>query len=260
MLSNIRYLIIPDIHCRDFWREPVKKVLSESNCKIVFLGDYTDPYWDDFFNDDDEPIYSHIKNDIELSNYSVTTLNDIIDLKKQYPDRIILLVGNHDCSYLIGKHICDCRRARGESLKEIYKLFNDNRDLFQLAYEDYINDVHYIFSHAGINKNYARYCFEDEVNEENVVRLFNEKYYENNYGIMDTLGMFSRIRGKWGGRYGSLVWADLREWVLYNEKAYGFSIVGHTQLSGHKIINDFAFLDSKQCFILNEKGEIKLFK
>ena len=52
MLSNIRYLIIPDIHCRDFWREPVKKVLSESNCKIVFLGDYTDPYWDDFFNDD----------------------------------------------------------------------------------------------------------------------------------------------------------------------------------------------------------------
>ena len=258
MLSNIHYLIIPDIHCRDFWREPVKKVLSESNCKIVFLGDYTDPYWDDFFNDDCKPLFNHIKNGLELSQYAVTTLNDIIELKKQYPDRIILLVGNHDCSYLIGKHICDCRRARGESLKELYKLFNDNRDLFQLAYEDYINGKHFIFSHAGIGTKYSFDCFFEEVNEDNVVDLFNKAFKDDNYGIMETLGNISLYRGGWTD-YGSLVWADAREWVEFNNEAYGFSVVGHTQLSTHKIIDNFAFLDSKQCFLINEMGEIKIF-
>lgn len=258
MLNNLRYLVVPDVHSRDFWREPVKKVLSETNCKIIFLGDYTDPYWDDFFNDDLEPLYKHIKNGLELSQYAVTMLNDIIELKKQYPDRIILLVGNHDCSYLIGRHICDSRRARGESLQKIYKLFNDNRDLFQLAYEDYINNKHYIFSHAGIGTKYSFDCFFEEVNENNVVELFNKAFKDDDYGILEYLGRVSFYRGGWSD-YGSLVWADVREWCEADNEAYGFSVVGHTQLTTHKILDDFAFLDSRQCFSINEKGEISVF-
>ena len=34
-------LIIPDIHGRDFWK---KAVDSKGYDKIIFLGDYTDPY------------------------------------------------------------------------------------------------------------------------------------------------------------------------------------------------------------------------
>ena len=34
-------IIIPDIHGRSFWKDAVK---GRENEKIIFLGDYTDPY------------------------------------------------------------------------------------------------------------------------------------------------------------------------------------------------------------------------
>ena len=145
---------------------------------------------------------------------------------------------------------------------QIANLRFDIRDkFFRFFFRVRLHDKHFIFSHAGINKEYARYCFEDEVNEENVVRLFNEKYFEDNYGIMDTLGMYSRIRGKWGGKYGSLVWADILEWITdESNEAYGYSIVGHTRVS-KPIINDkFAFIDNQQAFVINSNGEINTYK
>jgi hypothetical protein len=137
------------------------------------------------------------------------------------------------------------------------KLFHENRDLFQLAHEDYINDTHYIFSHAGINKQYAYDCFGNKVTEENVVELFNKAYEEDSYGIMESLALFSHWRGGWRANYGSLVWADAREWLQDNEEAYGFSIVGHTQLREPIIENKFAFIDSRECFTLNNDGKIE---
>ena len=35
-----KILIIPDVHGRDFWIEPVKKVINNKDYFIVFLGDY----------------------------------------------------------------------------------------------------------------------------------------------------------------------------------------------------------------------------
>ena len=34
-------LIVPDVHGRTFWREPVMK---EDYAHVIFLGDYVDPY------------------------------------------------------------------------------------------------------------------------------------------------------------------------------------------------------------------------
>ena len=39
-------LIIPDVHGRKFWRNPVQKYLNDPDTHIVFLGDYLDPYPD----------------------------------------------------------------------------------------------------------------------------------------------------------------------------------------------------------------------
>ena len=39
-----RILIIPDVHGRDFWKEPVKQELKNNETSIIFLGDYTDCY------------------------------------------------------------------------------------------------------------------------------------------------------------------------------------------------------------------------
>ena len=39
-----KVLIIPDVHCRDFYIEPLEKYFKEVD-KVVFLGDYLDPYY-----------------------------------------------------------------------------------------------------------------------------------------------------------------------------------------------------------------------
>lgn len=258
----MKTLIVPDVHGRNFWKEPVNKSLLDDDCHIVFLGDYLDPYYDDFFNEDDEPIFENLKSMRAVMDNSLEMFKEIIELKKSNMDKITLLLGNHDCGYAISPNISDNRMDKFR-YREISNLFMDNKDLFQLAYEVYINDVHYIFSHAGINKEYAKYCFEDEVNESNVVELFNNAYKNDIYGILMSLGFYSYLRGC-GGKYGSIVWADAREWFTsfgdYKNEAYGFSIVGHTQLTNHRIIDNYAFLDSRECFILDEKNQITPYK
>lgn len=39
-------MVVPDVHGRDFWREPVKKYI-ETVDRVVFLGDYLDPCEDE---------------------------------------------------------------------------------------------------------------------------------------------------------------------------------------------------------------------
>ena len=258
MSQKIKYIIVPDIHARDFWREPVNKAISDTDAKIVFLGDYVDPYIGDFY-DNNKWLVNNIDSWDKLSDYVVKTLTDIIELKKEYPDRIILLLGNHDCGYMIGPHICNCRHERPRYSKMLEALFTENKDLFQLAYDDTINNVHYIFSHAGINKRYAWDCFFEEVDENNVVELFNTAFKENNYGLLESLGLYSFWRGAWRANYGSLIWADAREWTQSNEEAYGYSIVGHTQLENHVILNNYAFLDSRKCFYLDKDNNIEIY-
>lgn len=258
MSQTIKYLIIPDVHGRIFWKEPVKYVLENTDAKIIFLGDYLDFYEDEFVESYnlDETVDNFWENYNRLCNDTINNFKEIIELKQNNSDRITLLLGNHDCGYAISKYICESRMDK-KNYRLISHLFTDNWNLFQLAYEDYINDKHFIFSHAGINKEYAEYCFQDTVTEENVVELFNKSYCDENYGILDSLGMYSRYRGRFGGRYGSLVWADAREWLLNDDnEAYGYSVVGHTMMKEPVINDNFAFLDTMQAFIIDDKGII----
>lgn len=256
--NSIKAIIIPDVHGRDFWRASVQKAIKETDAKIIFLGDYTDPYTHEFCEDG---VFTNenIQSWGELSKHVIETLEEIIELKKNYPDRVVLLLGNHDCGYMIGTHICSCRHERPVYAKIIDKLFMDNRQLFQLAHEETINGIHYIFSHAGINKNYAWDCFFEEVNEDNVVKLFNDAFHNDNYGIMNSLGYYSIWRGYSGNQYGSLIWADAREWIQDGQEAYGFSVVGHTQLTTHRIEDKFAFLDCHKCFSLDENNKFEIY-
>ena len=41
-----KILVIPDVHGRIFWKEPVKKYMDAVD-RVVFLGDYLDPYEDE---------------------------------------------------------------------------------------------------------------------------------------------------------------------------------------------------------------------
>ena len=76
-------LIIPDVHGRTFWREPCNNWKG----KIIFLGDYFDPYPQEGITD--EMAYV---NAIEVFKFI-----------ERNSDRVIALLGNHDL------HLYNCR-------------------------------------------------------------------------------------------------------------------------------------------------------
>lgn len=95
--------------------------------KIVFIGDYVDSF--------------------TISNVEIKrNLEDIIFFKKALPDKVVLLWGNHDVQYFIPNQICS--GFRSEAKWDLQILFNDNKDLFQMAYQ--IDD--YLWTHAGLLK------------------------------------------------------------------------------------------------------------
>lgn len=70
----MKIMIVPDTHGRDFW----KQAIDSDADKIIFLGDYLDHY-------PDESTYYH-----DIANFL-----EILDFKKNNPDKVILLLGNH---------------------------------------------------------------------------------------------------------------------------------------------------------------------
>lgn len=250
-MEGIKYMVIPDVHGRDFWREPLKKLLTidGSDAKVIFLGDYVDPYPYDF--------------DYKVDFYekSIGVLNEIIDIKKEFGNQVTLLLGNHDCGYRFDLDICDCRTDY-MNFERIRNIFVTNKDLFQLADEAYVNGRHIIFTHAGIHKGYVEYAFANEkeyINEENVVDFFNNAYFTEEPRVINSLGMYDIYRGRRGAYdFGSLVWADLKSWGGTYD-GYGYQVFGHTQLvhgCGGIIKENFAMLDSAEPFIINELGEV----
>ena len=48
IVNMVKYLIVPDVHCREFWKTPVKNILENTDGKVIFLGDYLDGYPDEW--------------------------------------------------------------------------------------------------------------------------------------------------------------------------------------------------------------------
>ena len=234
-----KILIIPDVHGRDFWKEPVKKVLEDTNAHIIFLGDYTDCYpteWAPNF---------------DCGQHTVDNFKEIIELKRQNPDRITLLLGNHDCGYAISDTISSSRMDR-KRRSELEELFKGNRELFQIAEECDIAGRHFVFSHAGILKGWVKSVWGDEADDTDfkVVDRLNNAWLVEDWSILNYLGDYDNYRG-WGGlQYGSPVWSDIRSWIRVTpEETYGFNIVGHTQLDdGPVVLNQIADLDCRKTF------------
>lgn len=221
----MNYLIIPDVHGRSFWKEPVYEALKDDDTMIIFLGDYLDPYPDEFSN-------KTYKEDC------ISMFQDIIDIKKTHKERVVLLLGNHDAGYCISNIICECRQDY-KNYEKISSMFIDNRDLFQMTYSVKINNTNVVFSHAGISKTWIdedlkRFISEDEKkylddvpNFLNMIWLENKAKIDNDYY---GLAVYSNYRGWSDAKYGSPLWSDIREWAKDESDSEWFNIVGHTNL------------------------------
>ena len=124
------YNIIGDIHGRTNWKE-----LVDEDCFNIFVGDYFDPY-----------IFIPF---VELQR----NFQEIIDLKKRLPDKVILLYGNHDYEYLPG---ISEESSRYDSLNasKITELLTENETLFHGV--AYAIGERYIVTHAGVTKPWVR--------------------------------------------------------------------------------------------------------
>ena len=229
-------LVIPDVHGREFWKEVVDCKKYE---RIIFLGDYTDPY------------------DIEgiADEMAVDNFKSIIALKQSNPDKVVLLLGNHDLHYYSDYYYELAGGVRYDPIAAIVlqRLFQDNFQNFQLAWETDWGGKHYLFSHAGITQSWLKRNLhlirKPDANHLNHLLLSNEG--------LEALAQVGEMR--WGDYpSGSMVWADVEEMFVSDPLTNTYQIVGHSmQYDGPIITDKFACLDCRAAFCLNNKGKIK---
>ncbi len=215
-----KILICPDVHGRNFWHK-AEEMINEVD-KVVFLGDYLDPYG-----------YEGI-----TFNDALEEFKQILDFKAKHSDKVVLLVGNHDMHYILTKFM-DCSRRNYEILGELNALYRDHLDKFELVYK--CDD--YLFSHAGVYQSWIeRHSIDFDELLDFKMFLINRSY---------TLQDLSYYRG---GRCdtGSCVWADIRESMRNDTFGDYTQIVGHTQLNSDPYVSDSIIcVDIRKCLILN---------
>lgn len=130
----MRYLVIPDIHGRTFWKDVTKNI--DDYDKVIFLGDYLDPY-----------PFEHISEENAITNFL-----EIIDFAEQHSDKIIMLLGNHDLHYINSDFaaICGGSRYMYKYAEDINNIFMKHIKMFHIIYQTDKT----LFSHAGVFKSW----------------------------------------------------------------------------------------------------------
>jgi predicted phosphodiesterase len=239
----MKILIIPDIHGRRFWKHPVEKYIDKVD-KIVMLGDIGDPYNDETT----EPIpWEQVSSNFE----------EIIKLKRDNPDKVVLLLGNHDEHYRNEYYARLATSTRYDRIhsRQLFDLFNhDNYNLFKICHEEIINDRRIVFSHAGI----TNYWLESAKikNDETMVDKINH-LEDSNKGIAK-LAIIGKYRTWLGEKTGSPLWCDLREFISNERPSNFYQIFGHTKLRKGEIVSkeDFSCVDSRIAFMIDDDFKI----
>ncbi len=198
----MKIISISDIHGRPYWKE----IDVNQYDKVIFVGDYVDSY---------------DRRDVEI----LTNLEAIIELKKEYPDKVVLLLGNHDIGYMFLNEGYNCSGFRPAMQINLMPLFKLNKDLFQIAFQI----GKHIWTHAGISKGWYDYNREDI---ERIASTFETKDLADTLNHMLHLKenrLLHQVGNYRGGSYqfGGITWADRKE--TKNDYLPGyFQIVGHT--------------------------------
>ncbi|WP_254448585.1 metallophosphoesterase [Spirosoma rhododendri] len=184
---------------------------------VVFTGDYVDSY----VYDDDE---------------IVSNLEAIIRYKKKHSDRVTLLIGNHDAQY-IHYPLYPCSGFSYSVQPRLTRLFDENRSLFQIAYQQ--GPV--LFTHAGVSARWlARLLSKTGQADllftpaDDLAGFLNDVY--RNKGTRNYLFSVGPARGG-HAPFGGPVWADRSETSV--DLLAGFhQVVGHTPVLNFETVGD----------------------
>lgn len=211
----MKILVIPDVHGRDFWIEPCQHV--EEFDKIIFLGDYHDPY------------SFQVSADTSRHRFH----DELLPFVLEHKDKVICLLGNHDGNYVIGEMADRMDRYHKDEIKR----YLEQMDL-KLAYQE----GKYLFTHSGVLPAWLQY---------NKITL---KDVLDNTVPYEALVQVSPNRGGWD-RCGSCIWGDVSEYFMSIKIPDVYQIFGHTQLEKEIITDEFACLDARKAFVLDTELE-----
>jgi hypothetical protein len=225
----MKIVCLGDIHGRDIWKQIVK--VEEDFDKFIFIGDYFDS-----------------REDIDASK-QIENFKEILTFKKENPDKVILIIGNHDFHYLKG-----C----GETYSgyQQYAAMDINEVLQPALTSGYLQLCHvfdeYIFSHAGLTQTW---CENNEIDLFNIEESVNVKF-------MKSMESFKFEYGENLDRSGddvtqSPIWVRIPS--LLKDMVKGFTyVIGHTTIREMHMANNVIAIDclgtSKEYLVI-QNGE-----
>lgn len=244
MKEKMKIMSIGDIHGRNTWKKAIFGSIADYNHwrneiangakeafedqypnlqtmdKIIFVGDYVDSF--------------------DVSNVDMKlNLEEIIHLKREYPDKIVLLIGNHDVQYIVPHQICSGYRP--EMKYDFEDIFRKNDDCFQLAYyheteaDEDGRKKRTLWTHAGVTQGWLRsakglfevptFKHKEDFKDADLLRIDEllNKMWQYRLGILFNVDSDSGGMSQWAGP----VWVRPRR--LSWEALEGFDqVIGHT--------------------------------
>ena len=190
----MKIIVFGDIHGRTCWKDIVQK---ESFDKVVFLGDYVSTHYD-------------ISEQDQIEN-----LREILQFKRDNPNDVILLRGNHDMQHC-GFGWAECS---GYFINVEKWMMENIEEFLTLTQWVYVED-NIIFSHAGISKTWYeknQFASIESINKEEPTCVF--AFTPDNW--RDSTGT---------SKTQPLTW--IRPQSLVNDMLDGYSqVVGHTPVT-----------------------------
>lgn len=228
----MKLLAIGDVHGLDTWKEIVAKHPDAE--KVIFIGDYVDSF-------DIKPLK-------QLSN-----LQDIIEFKRNQPERVVLLMGNHDYHYTNyclanGIQYSGFNGFLSKHLMPIYEELIKNGEI-QIMFQH----ENYLFTHAGLTKTWMQ---RQEVTLENINEkliteksVFDFKYPKLSDHVIPDFTGNNKFQGPLWVRPGALLKDKLENFI---------HIVGHTNFVDITKMRDVYFIDTalKQYLLIDKEIEI----
>ena len=211
-----KLIAIGDIHGLTQWQKVVEAHPTANH--YVFLGDYCDPYG------------TTIQDETVVDN-----LINILAFKHKYPERVVLLLGNHDMHYLIPSLPKGSRYNLSLAMM-LHDLFENNQTSFQTAFA--CNRL--LFTHAGITSSWLQVfrgkseplgtdeSIQGDLSAQSLARQLNERTDD------PVMMQCSFLRGGFSN-YGGPFWADIEEFTEDELLPGQVQIVGHNRVSSIEV-------------------------
>lgn len=206
----MKIVALGDTHGRNKWKEIV--VENKDADMIVFIGDYFDA-----------------KDGGYSANRQIENFKEIVQFKRDNPNKVVLLIGNHDFHYLNGVNEEYSSYQFGYA-KDINSVLQPAVDegLLQMAYQY----GSYFFSHAGLTKTWAN---RNNIDMDDLDNSVNELFRDDITKFRFTIGP----NGSYGGNDVTQPPIWVRPQSLVKDMVDDIiCIVGHTQVKGVTVMED----------------------